>query len=82
MRGWMAILLVTCFCTALQVTAQDNTPSNSATESSEIERLVLMDLYSATNGDQWRNNNNWGDGDPCITDWFGIFCFQGRVSMM
>lgn len=34
-------------------------------------RKALMDLYNATNGDNWTNNTNWGSDKP-YRDWYGI----------
>ena len=34
-------------------------------------RKVLMDLYNATNGDNWTNNTNWGSDKP-YWEWYGI----------
>jgi hypothetical protein len=36
---------------------------------------ALVELYRATNGDQWLNNANWLQGDPCLDHWFGVTCF-------
>ena len=33
-----------------------------------------MQLYRMTGGEQWRQNTNWGRGDPCIDRWFGVTC--------
>ena len=38
------------------------------------ERSALVDLYSATGGEHWRNSSAWLSGDPCADRWFGIFC--------
>ena len=35
---------------------------------------ALVDLYYATNGPQWYNNNNWLVGDPCFDRWIGVKC--------
>jgi len=35
---------------------------------------ALVDLYTATAGPQWTNNNNWLVGDPCANRWFGVGC--------
>ncbi|MEG1464793.1 MAG: M64 family metallopeptidase, partial [Mucinivorans sp.] len=34
-------------------------------------RAILMELYNATDGPNWRNNTNWGSNKP-INQWFGI----------
>ena len=38
---------------------------------------ALVDIYFATNGQQWLNNANWMDGDPCLNSWFGVTCHEG-----
>ena len=35
---------------------------------------ALMDLYHATNGPSWNFPRNWGVGDPCNNQWFGVDC--------
>ena len=35
-------------------------------------KVVLLDFYEKANGDNWTNNDGWGDGDYC--DWYGIAC--------
>ncbi len=34
----------------------------------------LMSFYTAASGPSWRNNDNWGIGDPCFQNWYGIEC--------
>ncbi len=44
------------------------------------DRAALMDLYRATNGDNWANNSGWGSSDPLAT-WYGIDTnVHGRVT--
>jgi len=40
-------------------------------ESASTDRKALMELYKATNGDQWKNNNGWGTDGP-LNSWYGI----------
>ncbi|MEG0468141.1 MAG: BACON domain-containing carbohydrate-binding protein, partial [Mucinivorans sp.] len=35
------------------------------------ERAILMELYNATDGPNWKNNTNWGSNKP-LNQWFGI----------
>ena len=35
------------------------------------DRTVLMDFYNATNGDNWKNNTNWGSFKP-LSEWYGV----------
>ena len=37
-------------------------------------RRTLVSLYNSTDGDNWRDNDNWLVGDPCINDWHGVYC--------
>lgn len=39
----------------------------------ESEYNALMDLYNATDGDNWINNDGWGE-DFSVCDWYGIVC--------
>ncbi len=46
----------------------------------EIERQALIDLYNATDGDNWIYNTNWCSDKP-VSEWFGVTCFAyGGVS--
>ena len=35
------------------------------------QRQTLIDLYEATGGDQWRNNDNWCTDAP-LSEWYGV----------
>ena len=35
---------------------------------------ALCDVYDATNGVNWKVNDNWMDGDPCTQSWVGVIC--------
>lgn len=35
---------------------------------------ALMSFYTAASGSAWRNNDNWGIGDPCFHNWYGVAC--------
>lgn len=39
-----------------------------------IQKSALLDFYSSTNGNEWKTNTNWLQGDPCADNWFGITC--------
>ena len=43
-----------------------------AQPSTQIDALV--DLYDATDGDNWFDNYNWLIGSPCAHNWFGVTC--------
>ncbi|MFD2561233.1 leucine-rich repeat domain-containing protein [Aquimarina rubra] len=55
---------------------------------SAAERQALVDLYNATNGDQWKNtvggNQPWLVNDPnsSVCDWFGIVVVDGKVTQL
>ena len=38
---------------------------------SAADSLALIDLYNATDGDNWNNNTNWLSNAP-IEDWYGV----------
>ena len=41
---------------------------------------ALMALYNATDGPNWNNKTNWGEGCPCENNWYGVGCDSlGRV---
>lgn len=44
------------------------------------ERDILMLLYNATDGDNWKNNDNWGSDLP-LSEWHGIISVneEGKV---
>ena len=45
-----------------------------------IERAALIDLYKATNGDNWTRKDNWCSDKP-LSEWYGIdTSSSGRVS--
>lgn len=55
---------------------------NSFSQTLESDRIVLVNLYNATNGNYWNNRSGWSvpgnPGDnPC--GWSGISCEAGRV---
>lgn len=45
---------------------------------------VLTSLFNSTNGDNWLNNTNWLDGDPCDPNagWYGISCSNDEVTVI
>lgn len=58
------------------------TSLRSFSQTLESDRLVLVNLYNATNGNYWNNRSGWSvpgnPGDnPC--GWSGISCEAGRV---
>ena len=40
------------------------------------QREALVELYEASNGAEWRRNENWLRGDPCdpAARWYGVGC--------
>ena len=40
-------------------------------ESKSDERKILVDLYNATNGPQWKDHTNWCSDKP-LSEWYGI----------
>ena len=47
-----------------------------------IQYDALMDLYVATDGKSWKNNQGWGYLDPCANEWYGVNCIGRSVSFM
>ncbi|MBQ4820656.1 immunoglobulin domain-containing protein [Aquimarina sp. MMG016] len=45
---------------------------------SQKERQALVDLYNATNGLNWTNNNNWNTDTP-VCSWYGVTVREGKV---
>ena len=63
-----------CFVTVKQDFATLST-SNPPTDPDKLEQHTnLILLYTALGGGDWRNNDNWGYGDPCFYSWFGLEC--------
>lgn len=54
----------------------------SLSEVSQLERDALVAIYQNTNGDEWTNNNNWLQNDPCDNNWFGIICTDGEITKL
>ena len=46
----------------------------------ERDRLSLLDLYNATEGDGWTNNDNWEVDNPNVDTWFGVTVEDNRVT--
>lgn len=47
-----------------------------------LERQALIDLYNATDGAHWTNNQNWGSDKP-LKEWHGVFTDdQGYVTTL
>lgn len=44
---------------------------NALEEEIAKEREILIKLYHATNGDQWKNNTNWCSDKP-LYEWYGV----------
>ena len=46
----------------------------------QLEREFLMQLYEATEGDNWKNNTNWFSERP-LDEWYGLSCDDnGRLT--
>ena len=43
-------------------------------QTSTEELIALLMFYDSFSGSQWRINDNWLDGDPCLNQWYGIGC--------
>ncbi|MCY3664296.1 MAG: SUMF1/EgtB/PvdO family nonheme iron enzyme [Gemmatimonadetes bacterium] len=67
------------------IALRDNGPNcpeaSEASEASDLarDRAALEALYHATNGDNWKNNNNWLSDRP-LGEWYGVTTDdEGRV---
>ena len=40
------------------------------------EREILEELFKATNGENWKNNDGWLDDAVDMCDWYGIKCLE------
>lgn len=48
----------------------------------EVQRKALIDLYNATDGDNWRDNTNWCSDKP-LSEWAGLyFDHNGELSQV
>ena len=45
------------------------------------DRQALVALYNATDGANWRNNENWLSDEP-LDAWYGISVSDGRVTVL
>lgn len=43
---------------------------------------ALLDIYNTLNGPFWNSNSNWGFGDPCVNNWYGITCNASNSSII
>lgn len=67
--------------TAAQDGAQDGVPAvtEASVRSSDADRTVLVALYNATNGPNWKNSRNWLSETP-LGQWHGVSTDEnGRV---
>ena len=56
-------------------------PCASVTQIPAAECTALLDLFTATNGNNWTNKANWlQTNTPC--SWFGVTCANGRVQRL
>jgi len=49
---------------------------------SDAERNALVKFYDATNGDGWKKNDNWKDGDPCENKWRFVGCNDDKDKVL
>eukprot|EP00934_Nitzschia_sp_Nitz4_P009292 Nitzschia sp. Nitz4//scaffold76_size158648//141429//149315//NITZ4_002570-RA/size158648-processed-gene-0.274-mRNA-1//-1//CDS//3329557917//9282//frame0 len=57
-------VLGSSFCTSVQL---------------ETERGILTELYDATDGANWKDQDNWLDDATDICSWFGVECKDGST---
>lgn len=51
---------------------------NNFTEMEKKEREALIALYKATDGDNWKNNDNWCSDKP-LSEWYGVSVWGEHV---
>ena len=46
-------------------------------ESQDVDKVrqALIDLYNSTDGDNWKNNENWCSDRP-LSEWYGIYTYE------
>ncbi len=69
----IVVLLAIICVTSIILSACGDTP--------ESDREVLVTLYNATNGPDWRHNDNWLSDKP-IGEWDGVITENGRVVVL
>ena len=47
---------------------------------SQAERDALIDLFNATNGNEWTNNTNWLSGSEPVSSWYGVTVENNMVT--
>ncbi|MGJ8663100.1 MAG: hypothetical protein ACSHWU_05580 [Marinicella sp.] len=67
---------IICLCIALLLSQLAHC------EVPQIEREALVLLYQQTDGENWTDNSNWLQDDPCDNSWFGIFCVDGEITFI
>jgi hypothetical protein len=45
-------------------------------EITEDQQAALIDLYNATDGDNWERSDNWLDEEINACNWYGVHCFE------
>ena len=66
----VSLIILTLFVVSLAVSQ----------EISKGEYEALMALYRATDGENWRDNTNWGNKDVLLSDWYGVKTKNGAVT--
>ena len=55
-------------------------PGNVNSAVSQGEYKALIDIYNTMNGPNWSSKSNWKSGDPCSSQWTGVFCNGNSIS--
>ena len=56
------------------VTALLTLTAQSALAANQEKIDSLMTIYNELGGVNWANSTNWGEGDPCTNNWYGVTC--------
>lgn len=82
----LAAILVALLLTACNNAPPVRTDINCAdvTEIPQEECQALLDLYKATDGPNWKDSpdNNWNITTTPCTDWSGVTCDRGHVTII
>ena len=68
---------LSAFANNLTTTGKLTVKDNDAVSDNNMEKQALVELYNATDGDQWKNHSGWLSDDQHVCSWHGISCDNG-----
>jgi hypothetical protein len=78
-RAWRFALLFILLSVAAALNHPQVAAARAAAGVPHQERQVLLELFTATNGERWTRHDGWGTSLP-VCDWYGIWCDFVRVT--